>query len=58
MSRLHIARVAVRESEWKRPRGSSYCRWDIMYVVNQLLGAKASAEFAWSSGRSFIFIYS
>jgi hypothetical protein len=28
-----------------------------MYVVNKLLGARASAEFAWFNGRFFIFIY-
>jgi hypothetical protein len=49
--------MEIRESEWKRPRGSSYRRWDIMYVVNQHLRARAFAEFTRFSGRFFLFIY-
>jgi hypothetical protein len=37
--------------------GSSYRRWDVMCVVNQHLGARASAEFTWFSGRFSLCIY-
>jgi hypothetical protein len=36
--------------------GRSYRRWDVMYVVNQHLGARESAEFTWFSGRFFVCI--
>jgi len=55
ISRLHVARMAIREFEWKRTRGSCYRRWDIMYFVNKRLGARASAEFTWFSGSFFHF---